>query len=659
MMTPKHAHARRPRAARLAAALAVAVASIFTAPPTPAQNARPAAAAAKGGAARAVKRYTIEQFMTTVRVQGASFSPDEKSILFSSNKTGIFNVYAVPTSGGEAKPLTASAKESTYAVAYLPDGRVLYTYDRGGNENGHLYVRDADGTERDLTPGDKTKAGFAGWAHDRKSFFFTTNARDPRRFDVYEMTVPDLKATLFFKDEVGYELGDISDDKKFIALGKAGDSTTDADIYLYNTATKETKHLTPHKGDIAFNPESFDPASKYLYYLTDEGSEFAYVKRYELATGKTADVEREPWDVVYTYFSRDGKYRVTATNADARTVIKIVETATGKPVELPRLPGGDITGVAISPSEARMAFYLNGDRSPSNLYVYDFATRKATKLTDSLNPEIDPADLVEAEVVRYKSFDGLPIPAILYKPHGASASSKVPAIVLVHGGPGGQARRGYKAQVQFLVNHGYAVLDVNNRGSSGYGKTFFTADDQKHGREPLWDCVEAKKYLISTGWVAPDKVGIMGGSYGGYMVLAALAFKPEEFAAGVDIFGVSNWVRTLQSIPPYWEAIRKSLHKEIGDPATQLEALRANSPLFHADKIRRPLIVLQGANDPRVIKPESDEIVEAVKKNGVPVEYVVFDDEGHGFTKKANEIRANRAILEFLDKHLKGGRAAM
>jgi dipeptidyl aminopeptidase/acylaminoacyl peptidase len=286
------------------------------------------------------------------------------------------------------------------------------------------------------------------------------------------------------------------------------------------------KHLTPHTGDVNFAAQDFDPASRHLYYLTDEGSEFQYVKRYELATGKTEEVERAPWDVMYTYFSRTGKYRVTATNADARTVIKIVETATGRPVQLPKLQGGDITGVQIALSEARMAFYLNGDRSPSNLYAYDFATRKATRLTDSLNPQIDPNDLVDAEIVRYKSFDGTPIPAILYKPHGASRESRVPAIVLVHGGPGGQARTGYKAQVQFLVNHGYAVLDVNNRGSSGYGKTFFTSDDQKHGREPLWDCVEAKKYLISTGWVAPDKVAIMGGSYGGYMVLAALAFKP-------------------------------------------------------------------------------------------------------------------------------------
>jgi len=342
-----------------------------------------------------------------------------------------------------------------------------------------------------------------------------------------------------------------------------------------------------------------------------------------------------------------------ATNEDARTKVKVIEEATGQPVALPALPDGDITGVNISESEQRMAFYHDGSRSPANLFVYEFGQDKPQRLTDSLNPGIDPEDLVEARVVRYKSFDGLEIPAILYQPHGASAEKKAPALVRVHGGPGGQARMPYNASVQYLANHGYVVLDVNNRGSSGYGKTFFTADDRKHGREPLWDCVEAKKYLGSLGYVETNQIGIMGGSYGGYMVLAALAFKPEEFAVGVDIFGVSNWVRTLQSIPPYWEAQRKSLYSEIGDPETQLDMLREISPLFHADKITKPLIVLQGKNDPRVIKPESDEIVEAIKKKKGVVEYVVFDNEGHGFTKKDNEIRAYKAILDFLDKYLR------
>ena len=607
---------------------------------------------------QAVKEYTIEQFMNTVRIGGSSFSYDEKSILFHTNKTGIYNVYSVPVTGGAAAQLTNSTKESTFAVSYLPkDTRFLYTYDRGGNENSHIYLREQDGSERDLTPGDKVKANFLGWSHDRKSFFYSTNERDARYFDIYEMPLDTFKSTMVYKDETGLEVSTISDDKKYVAFQKNGGSQADSDIFLYNTATKEMKNITAHTGDVANGAETFDVNSKYLYYLTDAGSEFRYVARYDLATGKSDVVEKTPWDVAYTYFSQNGKYRVTAFNEDARTKIKIYDTATGKLVSLPQLPNADITGVNISPSEKLMAFYLNGDRSPSNLYVYDFVTKKATKLTDSLNPEINATDLVDSQVIRYKSFDGVQVPSILYKPKAASATNKAPALVLVHGGPGGQTRVGYSALTQYLVNHGYVVLGVNNRGSSGYGKSFFASDDGKHGREPLWDCVEAKKYLASLGYVDEKKIGIMGGSYGGYMVLAALAFKPDEFAVGVDLFGVSNWVRTLQSIPPYWESFRKALYKEIGDPNTELENLRAVSPLFHADKIVKPLIVLQGANDPRVIKPESDEIVENIKKRGGVVEYVLFDNEGHGFTKKANEIRAYKGILDFLDRYLKNGDA--
>jgi dipeptidyl aminopeptidase/acylaminoacyl peptidase len=602
------------------------------------------------------KEYTIEQFMNTVRIGNSSFSADEKSILFHSNKSGIFNVYSVPVAGGPAAQLTNSTKESTFAVSYFPtDARILYTYDRGGNENSHLYLREVNGTERDLTPGDKTKASFLGWSQDRKSFYFSTNERDARFFDIFEMPIDTLKPTLIYKDETGFDYGDISNDKKFIAFQKSGGSQADSDVYVFNVATKELKNITEHQGDMANSPQAFDPESKFLYYLTDSGAEFQYVARYNLATGKSEVVEKTPWDVSYTYFSRNGKYRVTAINEDARTKIKIYDQATGKPIALPQLPNGVITGVNISPSEKLMAFYVNGDRSPSNLYVYNFATKKATKLTDSMNLEINADDLVESEVIRYKSFDGVDIPSILYKPKMASAQRKAPALLMIHGGPGGQTRPGYSPLTQYLVNHGYVVLGVNNRGSSGYGKTFFAADDGKHGREPLWDCVAAKKYLASLGYVDEKKIGIAGGSYGGYMVLAALAFKPEEFAVGVDLFGVSNWVRTLQSIPPYWESFRKSLYKEIGNPEADLENLRAVSPLFHADKIVKPLIVLQGANDPRVIKPESDEIVENIKKRNGVVEYVLFDNEGHGFTKKANEIRAYKAILDFLDRHLKNG----
>jgi dipeptidyl aminopeptidase/acylaminoacyl peptidase len=497
------------------------------------------------------------------------------------------------------------------------------------------------------------KASFEGWNRDKTAFYFSKNERDPKFFDIYKMDVKTFQPTLLYENTSGYELGSISRDEKWLAFSKPN-TTSDSDIYLYDVARKEMKHISQHEGDANYSPADFDVDSKNLYYLTNDGGEFNYLARYDLATGKKEPVEKANWDVMYTYFSHNGKYRVLAVNEDAHTRITITETKTGKTVPLPKLPAGDITGVTISDDEKLMAFYFNGDRSPSNLFVYDFASGKATQLTKSLNPEIDPNDLVDSEVVRFKSFDGMTIPNILYKPHDASPTHKAPALVWVHGGPGGQTRAGYSALTQFLVNHGYVVLGINNRGSSGYGKTFFTADDRKHGREPLWDCVEAKKYLKSLGYVDEDKIGILGGSYGGYMVLAALAFKPEEFKVGVDLFGVANWIRTLESVPPYWESFRKALYKEIGDPVKDRQFLMDTSPLFHADQITKPLIVLQGKNDPRVIKPESDDIVNAIKKKGGVVEYVVFDNEGHGFTKKENEIKGYQAILQFLDEYLKG-----
>jgi len=235
----------------------------------------------------------------------------------------------------------------------------------------------------------------------------------------------------------------------------------------------------------------------------------------------------------------------------------------------------------------------------------------------------------------------------------ASAENSVPAIVWVHGGPGGQSRVNYSPTIQHLVNHGYAVFAANNRGSSGYGKTFYHMDDRRHGEEDLQDIVFARRYLETLDWIDGDSIGIMGGSYGGYMVAAALAFEPDAFDVGVDIVGVTNWLRTLESVPPWWGAIRDWLYTEMGDPVEDAERLRRISPLFHADNIKKPLLVVQGANDPRVLKIESDELVATVQANEVPVEYVVFDDEGHGFSKRKNRIAASEAYLTFLDTYLR------
>jgi dipeptidyl aminopeptidase/acylaminoacyl peptidase len=607
---------------------------------------------------REVKQYSIEQFMKTVSIGGSSFSSDEQRILFSSNKTGVFNAFTVPVSGGEPTQITNSTTNAIYAISFFPqDNRILYQSDNGGNEIFHLFVRNEDGSIKDLTPYPGARSEFYSWSYDDKSFFFGSNKRNPRFMDLYEMNVASFTPTVVYQNDDGYDLGAISGDKHFVAFSKTY-TNDNSDMYLYDVQTKEFKPLSKHEGDIVFTPLTFSVDSKWLYYLTNDASEFSYIKRYELATGTTEKVESTKWDITSMAFSRNGRYRAIIVNNDAKTQIQLKDSA-GSAVQLPSLPDLDISSINISRGEKRMSFYASSSRSPNNLYVYDFETQTYKQLTETMNPEINPDALVVGHVVRYKSFDDMEIPAIQYKPHQIKPGEKAPALVWVHGGPGGQTRIGYSPLIQYLVNHGYVVIAPNNRGSSGYGKTFYQADDQKHGSVDLMDCVEAKGFLAATGYTDTTKIGIIGESYGGYMVLAALAFKSSAFAVGVDLFGVANWIRTLKSIPPWWESYRVALYKEMGNPETQEDMLKSISPLSHVNNIVRPLIVLQGANDPRVLKIESDEMVEAVRKNRVPVEYVVFPDEGHGFAKIGNEVQGYSTILQFLDRYLKSSTAVL
>ncbi len=603
-------------------------------------------------AQREVQQYSIDQFMDNESVFGSSFSFDESKLLVGSNKTGIFNAYTIDLKTSEITPLTASEDRTIRPLSFFPsDNRILYISDNNGDEIDHIFLREEDGTTTDLTPGEGAKAGYAGWAHDEKSFFYITNERNPQFFDLYEMNISDFTSKMVFENNDGKNVGGISRNKRYLALVKAV-NTNDSDIFIYDTADRSLEKINTTQAGHGIADFSVD--GRNLYYTTDEGAEFQYLVSYDLATGEKVEILKKDWDIVYTYFSQSGKYRVTGVNQDGKNAIEILNTKTNQMLAAPDVGDREITTVNISDSESKMALYAGGSDAPSDLFIYDLTSQKLEKLTNTLNPEISGEDLVTGEVVRFKSFDGLDIPAILYKPHHASAHNKVPGIIQVHGGPGGQTRLNYSSLYQYLVNHGYAVLCVNNRGSSGYGKTFFQMDDQKHGDVDLKDVIEGKNHLASLDFVDADKIGILGGSYGGYMVMRAMSHTPDEFEVGVNIFGVTNWLRTLKSIPPWWGSFKEALYLEMGDPNTaDSSRLYDISPLFHADQIKNPVIVLQGAQDPRVLQVESDEMVAAIKANGVPVEYVLFPDEGHGFRKNENQIKGWGEIMTFLDKHLK------
>lgn len=602
-----------------------------------------------------VQKYTIEQFYKNLKISGGSFSFDESKLLVTSNETGIFNLFNIPVDGSSYEQLTNSTVESIFAISYFPeDGRILYSADKGGNEISHIYLRNEDGTAKDLTPWNEAKSNFSGWARDNKSFFFRSNKRDPKFFDVYEMDIETFTPTMIYQNNEGLDVSSISKNKQYFVL-TITITKSNNEMYLYNRDTEEIKHISQHEGDASYDPQFFDLATEHLFFLTNEGNEFQYLVKYNLASGEKEKVWDTNWDIRYAYNSYNEEYRVIGVNQDAKTIVHVVDNASGDNIALPEFEDGSINSVRISKSENLMLLTVGSSTSPSNKYLYNFTTKELKQLTNTLNPEINEADLVAGKVIRYKSFDGLDIPAVYYQPKSASINHKVPALVWVHGGPGGQSRVSYFALIQYLVNHNYAILAVNNRGSSGYGKTFNKMDDRKHGDVDLKDCIYGKNFLKETGVIDTEKIGIIGGSYGGYMTMAALAFTPEEFAVGVNLFGVTNWLRTTRSIPPYWESFRKALYNEVGDPYTEDSILLYNkSPLFFAHNVTKPLMVLQGANDPRVLQAESDEIVAAVKNNGVPVEYVLFENEGHGFQKKENEIEGYGKIREFLDKYLKG-----
>ena len=598
-----------------------------------------------------VKQYTIEQFLENENSFANGFSSDKKNVLLTSNRSGIYNMYTTKSEGGELIPITKSDSASVFGISYFPeDDRILFRMDGNGDEIFKIYMKDSSGI-KNLTPINDVRALFRGWSEDGKSFFYGSNERDSKFMDHFEMDIATFESTLIYQNNDGMDFGGMSEDRNYVLLTKTI-NTNDSDLFLLNTKTNESVKINDNLS--GNSPQDFDPDGKSFYYTTDDNAEFSYLMKYNLEDRTKTKVVEKDWDINSFYFTRNGKYKVLFTNEDAKSVMEVKDASTNEIITFSDINNQNITGARFSRDESMAILTASGSNMPTNSYSYTIANKEYHQLTDVLNKEINADDLVTAEVVRYKSFDGLEIPAIYYAPQQASTTHKVPALVWVHGGPGGQSGQRFNSTIQYLVNHGYAILAVNNRGSSGYGKTFYSLDDLNHGEDDLQDCVWGKKWLQDQDYINPDKIGIIGGSYGGFMTMAAMTFEPEEFKVGVNIYGVTNWIRTLRSIPAFWEATRKSLYKEMGDPYSK-DSLRLYniSPLFHAKNIKNPIMVLQGANDPRVLQIESDEMVQEARNAGAYVEYILFEDAGHGFNKKKQQIEGNQKILTFLDNYLK------
>lgn len=596
----------------------------------------------------------LETLLSTSSLSDLSLAPGGRTAMLTSTFDGHPTPLIVDLDSGKYRRVVSEEAASLRAVEWFPDGRrVLLGGDAQGDEQVHLYVASGMDSVSDLTPGDRRRALFLGWANDGKSFFISDNQRDPRYADVFRVDATDYEPELMYRDTLGLEFGAISGDGGRIAFIRPS-GQTGGRLFLWDASANHLSEMPDQTDSAAAVPRLFSRDGKYLYVTTNERTDFARLERVHVTSGER-DVLFEPdWDVTGARRLGNGERLLVEVNEDARTRLYVLEPGDRSARALPLPRALAVRGVATSEDASVVAFLATTGRTPTSLYLLDPDEAQGPRLVMSgLPADVDSAAFVPVEVIRYPSFDGRMIPALMYRPHGATEKDPVPFVLWAHGGPGGQSTIGFSPLLQYLATGGYGVLEINNRGSEGYGKEFWRLDDRRHGDVDLDDFVAAKDWLATIGWADPSRVAIMGASYGGYLVLAALAFRPEEFSAGVDLYGISNWVRTMANLPPWWEPFLPALEREMG-PLDDLDFFRAKSPAFHADQIVRPLFVVQGANDPRVLPAESDEIVEKLRRRGVPVTYLLFEDEGHGLRKRDNRLEAYRGIREFLNRHVAG-----
>jgi dipeptidyl aminopeptidase/acylaminoacyl peptidase len=656
---------RKSRSATLAATAAIAIAA--AAPLSPAVAALPSATAPDLSKVPLIPRTTL--FGNPVKSSG-KISPDGKSFAFIAPRDGVMNLWVAPIGDvAAAKPLTAEKKRPIRQYFWSPDSRqLLFINDAGGDENFLLYGVDiTTAAVRSLTPFQKTRVRIIQVSPDVPDrILIGVNNRDPKWHDIYSLDLASGKLTPVLMNTGDY--ADFMVDQKLVIRG-ASKSRDDggADYYRVVDNKVEAKPFESVGLDDSLTtaPLGYTSDGKTLYWIDSRDRETAALIAQDVASGKRTIVGSDPRADIGEAISDPRTGKVLAYGVEyLRNEWKPLDKSVGADIAF--LEGrlkGDIGVTSQTLDNSKWTVAVDPVTSPSSVWLYDRKTRALTKLYTG-RPALENMPLAAMYPVEIKSRDGKTLPSYLTLPPGTDAdgdgrpNAPVPLVLLVHGGPWGRDNYGYDGIHQLLANRGYAVLSPNFRASTGFGKSFVKAGDLQWGRAMHDDLIDATDWAISNGITSSDKVAIMGGSYGGYATLAGVTMTPDKFACGVDIVGPSNLETLLKTIPPYWTAIRTQFYKRMGDPNTAegLALLKERSPLYYADKISKPLLIGQGANDPRVNVAESEQIVTAMKTRSIPVTYVVFPDEGHGFARPANNLAFFGITEQFLGKCL-GGRA--
>jgi dipeptidyl aminopeptidase/acylaminoacyl peptidase len=587
-------------------------------------------------------------------------SPDGKFLAYLAPVDGVLNVWVRSTAdGAEARAVTSDRKRGIQVYLWQADSRhVLYIQDKDGDENWHVYQTTvASGETRDLTPSDGVQAQLVAHDHRFPSVLLAAlNIRDKRLHDVYRIDL--TSGTMAVDTEnPGDVVGWNADNALQVRAATAATPDGGSIIRVRDTAKSAWRDFQKWGPDETFGGVvGFTPDNRSIWLISSVDANASRLVEADLATGASKVVAEDlQYDVNAAITHPETNQLQAVQFVRARSEWQTIDKSIDPDfAALRKVRDGDLVIASRSLDDTVWLVSFVEDDAPIYSYVYERATKKATLLFSN-RPKLEQYSLAPMSPVSFKARDGLTIHGYLTLPVGVEPKN-LPMVLDVHGGPWARDVWGWNPEVQWLANRGYAVLQVNFRGSTGYGKAFLNAGDREWGNKMHHDLLDAKAWAVSEGYADAKKTCIYGGSYGGYAVLAALAFTPDAFACGVDIVGPSNIVTLIKSIPPYWAPLKAVFDKRVGNIEKEEEFLKGRSPLFKAADIKAPLLIAQGANDPRVKQPESDQIVEAMRKSGKPVEYLVFPDEGHGFARPENRLKFYAAGEAFLAKYL-GGRS--
>ena len=584
-----------------------------------------------------------------------SFSPDGRTLAFVTNLGGLPQVWTVDAAGGYPQLVTAFDDPVGF-VEWSPAGEWLaFTLAPGGGMNEQVYLVRPDGTGlKRLTDGGKETNRLGPWADDGRTLAMGSNKRDGAAIDAYVYDVAAGTSRLAAQNRGIGGFEDLSRDGKWGLLNRLV-NRGDNNLYLVELSSGRETLLTPHQGPGTFSGE-FARDGGAVYLETNADRDQTAFGRMELGInsgtgkpGKVALLAQRPDAEVGSFALDDaGTTAAILWNVAGRSELELMDLKTGRTTARPKLPAEIAGGMDFSKDGKSLAMVVSGAATPADIWILDVPTGAFRQVTKSPHPGVDLAKLVRPELLDFRAHDGLPLSGWLYRPE--SGQAPYPTVLSFHGGPEGQERPAFSSLYQALVSRGIAVFAPNVRGSSGFGKRFVNLDNgalRVDGVKDIQACVDA---VVRAGVAAPGRIGIMGGSYGGYMVMAGLTEYPELFAAGANLFGVVNFETFFKNTEPWMAAISKI---EYGDPDREVEMLRRLSPIHKVDRVTAPTIVLHGANDTNVPVVEAEQVVDSLKKRGIPVEYVLFPDEGHGWRKTPNRVRSTVAVTRWFEKYIK------